>query len=520
MSTFVSLLEERCQERKDATFLVTRDSSLTYREFDRRTKALAVSLVERGVVKGDPVALLMRNHIEFVISWFAVLRAGAVIVPLNTELRGEHLDYMFATADARTLIVDSDLLPAISNDLTGLTLMVVNGKHVEGSRTSNAVVEYLADLSTPKGGSDVVLPEVSGEDPCQMMFSSGTTGRPRAVLRYHRNEVKKSSLADACNLTQDDVLYSNVPLFHGLGLNWVQMALWSGASIALVPRFSVSRFIEDVRHFGATAATHVGSMVSALMQTPPKDSDRSAGLRVSFGIGVPIDLWKSYEERFGLSVIEFYGSTETGLVAINEAGGPIGSLGRPVEGVEVRLVGRDGRDVARGDAGEMFIRFRDGVRTLPAFYKEPEATADRVKDGWWRTGDLVREDASGNLFFIGRARDTIRHRGENIVPEDIERTVNRHPAVATSIAVAMPGSLGEDDVRLFVVPASDMSLNVDELEQWLASELPRFMQPTLIEQISELPLTATHKVKREELRLRPLPGSEDRKANVESEGMR
>lgn len=337
------------------------------------------------------------------------------------------------------------------------------------------------------------------------------------MLRYHGNEVAKSSLADVCELTQDDVLYSNVPLFHGLGLNWVQMALWSGASVAMVPRFSTSRFIEDVRHFGATAVTHVGSMVTALMQTPSKTSDR-AGLRVSFGIGVPLDLWEAYQERFGLSVVEFYGSTETGLVAINKPGGPVGSLGRKVDSVEIRLVGPDGREVARGEPGEMFIRYKDEVRSLPSFYKEPEATAERVKDGWWRTGDLVREDENRDLFFVGRARDTIRHRGENIVPEDIERTVNRHPAVAASVAVAMPGTLGEDDVRLFVVPAADSSLDLDELKGWLSSELPRFMQPALIEELTELPLTATHKVKRDELRLRPLPVQAGDSSNTEREG--
>jgi carnitine-CoA ligase len=249
--------------------------------------------------------------------------------------------------------------------------------------------------------------------------------------------------------------------------------------------------------------------VAALLQLPADAADRQSGLRISFGVGVPASLWRDYEQRYGLSVVEFYGSTETGMVAFNPPGGPVGSIGRPVDQIDVRLLNPDGGNPPPGTPGEMVFRYRSAARPLPSYYDDPAATAERRDDGWWRTGDLVRADEDGFLYYCGRMRDTIRHRGENIVPDDIERTVTAHPAVAAAAAVAMPGELGDDDVRLFVVPDGKATIDTGALRAWLVTRLPRYMLPAAIEIIPELPTTATHKVQREELRRRPRPAPPD-----------
>jgi crotonobetaine/carnitine-CoA ligase len=501
--TFPELIETRCREFAGKEFLRTDGEILSYGQLGRQSAAVAQHLVAGGLRPGDRVLLLMRNRIEFVVAWFGVLRAGGVIVPLNTELIGEHLDYLLSRGGATTLIGDADLLSAIGTPQRQITL-VISEAPATMTAFPNAACFLLPDLVVPPA-VPTSLPRPSPSDPCQLMFSSGTTGRPKGVLRFQELELAKAALAEPAGLGAADVLYCNVPLFHGLGLNWIQMALWAGGSAAIVPRFSRTQFAADVRKFAATAVPHVGSMVSALMELPASGSDRHSGLRISFGVGVPASLWRAYEDRFGLSVVEFYGSTETGLVAFNPPGGPVGSIGRPVDQVDVRLVDARGEHVPPGTPGEMLIRYRSAARPLPSYFEDPAATAERSADGWWRTGDLVRADGAGFLYYSGRARDTIRHRGENIVPEDIERTATSHPAVAEAVAVAMPGELGDDDVRLFVVPAGGQTLDIPALQTWLLPRLPRYMRPALIEVIPELPLTATHKVKRDELRRRPLP---------------
>lgn len=499
--TFPELIEARCRERGDAVFLRTHAEVMTYAEMEARTAAFARNLIIRGVRPGDHVLLLMRNRLEFVVAWFAVLRANAVIVPLNTELIGDHLDYLVSRSDAATLIGDADLVASIGSQHAQIRLLITDDP-VTPVSFPRAQPMLLAEL-TRAPDQPPELPAARPDDPCQLMFSSGTTGRPKGVLRYQEAELSKAALADPCGLTAADVLYCNVPLFHGLGLNWIQMALWAGGSAAIVPRFSRSQFAGDVRQLGSTAVAHVGSMVSALLQLPADAADRASGLRVSFGVGVPASLWRDYEQRYGLSVVEFYGSTETGLVAFNPPGGPIGSIGRPVDQVDVRLLSPDGEHPPPGTPGEMVFRYRSATRPMPSYYDDPAATAERLDGGWWRTGDLVRADEDGFLYYCGRMRDTIRHRGENIVPDDIERTVTAHPAVGAAAAVAMPGELGDDDVRLFVVPAGEATIDTDALRSWLVARMPRYMLPAAIEVIPELPMTATHKVQREELRQRP-----------------
>jgi crotonobetaine/carnitine-CoA ligase len=338
------------------------------------------------------------------------------------------------------------------------------------------------------------------------MYSSGTTGRPKGIVRFNDLEIFKASLADRCRMSPDDVLYCPVPLFHGLGLNWVQMALWAGAPVYIRRRFSVSAFLPDVRAHGITAMPHVGTMISALLASPARDDDADTPLRLSFGVGAPASVWTTFEQRFGLSIVEFYGSTETGLIMFNPIGGRPGSIGVKEPDVDIRLLDGDGAEVPTGVPGEMLVRRHHQPHGELAYVGDGGDTAARDADGWWHTGDLVRADADGYHFFVGRAKDTIRRRGENVVPDDVERAANTYPGVVESAAVAMPSPLGEDDVRLFVV-ASDAHLSLDSLQAHLAAVLPRFMLPELIESIDELPRTATQKIQRQQLRERPLPTS-------------
>lgn len=504
--TFPGLLRLRARTHAGRAFIRDEERSLTYAQVDERTTELARGLVAAGLRSGEAVALLLDNCLEFVVAWFAVLKAGAVVAPISTQLIGEGLAYNVRACQPAVVIGHAPLLARVEAFPDGVRAVYVVGHGV--AHATDPRVRPLPTAGSPDGaaaGSAVELPEIGPAAPCQVMFTSGTTGHPKGVLRFTDIELRKAALAEPSGLTDRDILYCPVPLHHGLGLNWVQMALWAGASVAIVDRFTVRGFRDDIDRYAATAMPHVGTMVSALMSSPARADDAASTLRVSFGVGVPAHLWVPFEQRFGLSVVEFYGSTETGLIMFNPPGGVPGSVGRVVPGVEIRLVDAAGRRVPAGTPAELHVR-RSGQRGMPAYLGHGPAPAEASNpDGWFRTGDLLRRGDDGYYFYVGRSKATIRRRGENIIPEDIERVVDQHPGVAESAAVAAPSELGEDDVRLFVVARQQSALLAGDLQSWLRDRLPRFMQPRYIEFIDQMPRTATHKLQRDLLRGRPLP---------------
>ncbi len=430
--TFPGLLRERARTNRDRPFVDDGASRLTYAEADDASDRLARGLVNAGLRPDENVVLLIGNRVEFIVAWFAVLKAGAVIAPMNTELLGDGLQYNIEACEPALVIAEAHLLarvPALPAAVRAAFVLDHDGLDADGR------VHPLATLT--HADPETALPEPDPGAACQVMFTSGTTGRPKGVRRFTDVELRKAALAQPCGLTEHDVLYCPVPLFHGLGLNWVQMAMWAGASVAIVDRFTVSGFRDDIVRLHATAMPHVGTMVSALMSAAAQPGDADLPLRISFGIGVPVALWLAFEERFGLHVVEFYGSTETGLVMFNPPGGAPGAVGKIVPGVEVRLVDPEGSVVPVGLPGELHIQ-RTTTHGMPAYLTGETPAEAAGPGGWFRTGDLLRETEDGTYFYVGRSKSTIRRRGENIVPEDIERVVDSHPGVVESCAVAVP----------------------------------------------------------------------------------
>jgi crotonobetaine/carnitine-CoA ligase len=277
------------------------------------------------------------------------------------------------------------------------------------------------------------------------------------------------------------------------------MGLRLGAELVIAPSFSASGYWDDVRRYDCTFAYHVGTIARMLWNQPPRPDDGTHPLRVFMGGGMPPDIWEAFASRFNVRIIEGYAASDSVGTICNWGDAPAGSIGRPDPGVEVRVADTDDNDVAVGETGELLLRPAFSFGGPPVrYYNDDEATAEKNRGGWIRTGDLVRQDGDGNLFFVDRRKDVIRRRGVNLAPAEIERIVCGHPLIGECAALAVPSELGEDEIKL-VVPRTD-GLTVDEVVSFCSSALPGLMQPRYVELVDELPKTVTERVERYKLK--------------------
>jgi len=334
-----------------------------------------------------------------------------------------------------------------------------------------------------------------------LMYTSGTTGSAKGVVyRYEDSSTKRLRLLSHLLYEPGEVLYTCLPLFHAnaLLLTSVQ-ALNTGGKIALGRRFSASRFWGEASELSATTFNALGAMVPILLKQPPGESDRRHSVRLVVSAACPASAWKPFEQRFGVRLIEAYGAVDGGgFVTLNLGNAPVGSIGKPLGG-RYRLVDEQGRDVPIGEPGELWIwTGRSGARRVE-YYRDAKATADKSRGDWLCTGDLLRRDAQGNLYFVGRRSDAMRRRGENVSAHEVESVLSQHPDVLECAVFGVPSELGEEDIMAVVVPIEGRSLDPGELRQFMSSRLARHALPRYFEVFSELPKTGTHRVQKSEL---------------------
>jgi crotonobetaine/carnitine-CoA ligase len=355
-----------------------------------------------------------------------------------------------------------------------------------------------------------------------IMYTSGTTGRAKGVEVTHGHAGRfAADWIDAVRFEREDVLLTPLPLFHTIARTLgVLPTLMLGAQICVVPRFSASRFWDEVRRFDPTVVHGIFGMVPILLNMPARPDDRSHRVR-SFYIG-PSGLSAAFEERFGIEVIEVYGATETGIVTVFEPGGEHrpGSCGRANAATyEVDLFDEQDRPVADGEVGEFVVRPRQAWTMLTGYYGRPEETVEAFRNLWFHTGDYGRRDDDGFFYFVDRKKDAIRRRGENITSSEVERAVNAHPVVAENAVIAVPSELGEDEVMACIVLHPEAEVDFAEMIRFLDQRLPYFMVPRYLEVVERLPKTANEKVQKVELRGRGRNGITDATWDREQHGI-
>jgi carnitine-CoA ligase len=510
------VLRRRAETHRTETFLKFREGEITYGEVDTMADRVAQGLIAAGVGRGDHVAIMLPNCPEIIYAVFALARLGAVAVPVNTGYRGELLRHVLDSSDSTMLIIDEsyvERLPPLLPRLSGLERVIVRGRGgVTGAGDGlggGAVDASLDGLGRPAvplshllgHGADAPQADLHFADMQAIMYTSGTTGPSKGAMVPHA--LALTCALDSLNFLDrwGKTIYCPLPLFHAAGLwDGMMSALLSGGAIAVVERFSASRFWDDVRHFDAQVTMSVFSMIPILLNQPPGPRDKDHPLE-TFYMGKSV-LDEPLRERFGVRSAETYTSTEVGIATASPYGEwRLGSCGQVhEERFEVAVVDELDREVGPGEPGELVVRPKQPYVITSGYYGVPDVTAACFRNMWFHTGDRVWYDDDGYFFFLDRMKDAIRRRGENISAFDLECEINMHPAVLECAAIGVPSPLGDEDVKVAVVLQPDTGLEAADLIAYCERQLPRFMVPRYVEFVDALPRTPTDKIAKYRLR--------------------
>jgi crotonobetaine/carnitine-CoA ligase len=515
------LLTTQSQLHADRPFLSfalgARD--LTYAETAAEVDVIASGLARLGVTHGDRVLLMLRNRAEFVLTWLGANRLGAVQVPINVDYRGPFFEHLVNTAAATVLVVEDELLDAVSVSapkLEHLRIVVVAGDTPESLPGRLEPVPFASLLD---GDGDVPpRATVAASDVGAIHFTSGTSGPSKgAILPHACLHLLSERNRELLDLRTGDTYMTELPLFHINAQMSVYSSLLVGACVRVEQRFSASSWLDRVRASEATHTSLLGVMLGFILKQPARPEDADNGLRRAWSVPCPPDLAATFRDRFGLEeVVTSYGSTEVGMVARRTLDAPPGSVGRvDPELYETRVVDADEEDVAPGEVGELLVRAVLPWTTTQGYFGMPERTLEAFRNLWFHTGDAAKLDAEGNLWFVDRIKDRIRRRGENIASVDVETVLLEHPAIADAAVIAVPAEEGgEDEIKAVLVAAPGAALDPDTVWAWCDEMLPYFAVPRYVEILPELPKTPTAKIQKNELRAAGItPGTSDRGAS-------
>jgi carnitine-CoA ligase len=503
------ILRERAQADPDRPYLRFEDGPWrSYGEVNARANRIANALLARGLGHGETVSTLLPNCEDHLPIWFGILKAGGVQSPINTAYVGDFLSWALNLPQARLLVIaDSWLgrLAAIADQLPHLERVLVWDSGARDGPDPAVAWEPVEALWQAGDGEPDV--EVTWTDDARIMFTSGTTGRSKGVIKQHASDYFSArTYCEVCGVTAEDTLFSCLPLFHSNAqVLAAYPAMVAGARIAMVERYSSTRFWSQVVDAGATALNTVSAMNYFIWNTPPGPLDRAHTVSRIMAMPAPKDIYEPFQERFGISFIEGYGLTETGMVTYHPPGVTPrpGSCGVATPGFEVSVVepGTD-RPLPPGTAGEIVVDMKIPNIVMRAYAGMPEKTAEDFRNLKLHTGDLGRMDLDGYLYFMDRVKDYIRRRGENVSSMEVERIVASHQEVLEVAAIGVQASEGagaEDEIMVCVV-AREAPPDPDELLAWCAERMPYFAVPRYVRFVDHLPKTPTERVRKTELR--------------------
>lgn len=503
-----------CAERGgDRVAIRVMGAAKSYAGLDRDADRLAAGLgAGVGLAPGDRAAVVMRNSLACVDTWFAMARAGIVDVPVNVAQRGDGLAYVLGQSRSRAVVCDIEFADRLAEVMPELPEL----RHVVLHRTG------AADPGTPSFGPGVAvhelpslyhdaaprLPSLEAGDTAVILYTSGTTGPPKgAMLSHGANLTLTRQTRWLMGYGSGDVLYTAFPLFHiNARYTTVTCALEAGARCVLEQRFSAGAFWDTCRAGGVTAFNYMGALIMMLWKQPPRPDDADHPVRRGFGAPCPPEVWEPFEERFGVRLTEVYGSTEVPIVTQNGTAAAgladrrVGTAGRSSGLYDVRIVDESDREVAPGVAGEIVVAARPNHATFSGYYDMTEATAEVWRGGWFHTGDRGVMDAGGYLTFIDRLKDCVRRRGENISSWEVEQSIARHPAVLEAAVVGVPSDLSEEEVLACVVLKPGHSLTGAGLIEHCAGRMADFAVPRYVRWMDELPRNASERVQKFQLR--------------------
>jgi len=500
------IIEDKARRHPNHVVFQFRDTPIALGELNDQINRAANGFLALGVKPGEKVAIMLPNCPEFLYAWFGANKIGAVEVPINAALKGAGLTYQIVQSDSVVLVADTeylDRLNDVADDLTSVRHVVLldrqGGAKLPGlGKLKSLAFRELMDRPSTSPGF-----KVSFRDLATILYTSGTTGVSKGVEMSHHYwyDIWAESVKYA-RYTEDDVLYTGLPFFHGnaQGIT-IGPAILADAKAVIVERFSASQLWDDCRRWECTEANYIGGVIPILLKQAERADDADNPVRLMVGAAAPQDEWQSFQKRFNTKLLEVYGMTECYCCLASPYDAPrAGSCGQAITGWDVRIVDDEDNDCPPDVNGEFIARSNKMFVGTTGYYKKAEATLDLFRNGWIHTGDMGRRDADGYFYFVDRKKQAIRRRGENISSFEVESVIGSHPAVLESGVVGVPSEVGEEEVKAVVVLKEGQKVTAEELVRWCEPRMAYFAIPRYIAFRDSLPKTPSERVEKFKLK--------------------
>jgi long-chain acyl-CoA synthetase len=506
MLNLAMLLELSARRNPGKVALILDDIKLRYAELNGAANKIANGLVNLGVRPGDKVALMLPNTPHFVMCYYAILKAGATVVPLNVLFKRHEVEYHLDDSDSVALIVWEGFLGEAAEGVQrakncrNLIVAQMPGSTTQLAEGALPLGALLADTS-PVFDTVQMMPD----DTAVILYTSGTTGRPKGAELTHFNMFFNAMVCveKLLPLKQDEVGLAVLPLFHSFGQTCIMNALlYGGGTVTLLPRFDPQKALEIMARDRVTLFSGVPTMYFHLLNFPDADKYDLSALRTcsSGGSAMPVEVMRAFNKKYNVTILEGYGLSETSPVAsfnhLDREPKP-GSIGTPIWGVEMRCVDAEGREVPTGELGEIAIR---GHNVMKGYYKRPDANAEAIKGGWFYTGDVAYKDEDGYFFIKDRVKDMLIRGGFNIYPREIEEVLYGHPAIAEAAVIGVHDAALGEEVKAVVAFKPGQLATEQEIIEYCKSRLAAYKYPRTVEIRDTLPKTATGKILKRELK--------------------
>ncbi len=468
------------------------EAALTYAELDERSARLATVLRERGLRRGDRVGVMLPNVPEFPVAYYGVLRAGGVVVPMNVLLKRREIAYYLEDSGAQLLLA-----------WHGFAAEARAGAADAGAELIEVEPASFAELLAGAEPSSGVAATDPG-DTAVILYTSGTTGTPKGAELTHFNLSRNAEIASrtTCEVADGDVVLGALPLFHSFGQTvGMNASLRVGATLTLVPKFDPGEALATIERDRVTHFYGVPTMFGALLHHPGREDFDTSSLRtcITGGASMPVEVLRGFEQAFDCVVLEGYGLSETSPVASSnhpDMERRPGSIGTPLEEVEMRLVDENDEEVPQGEIGEIVIR---GHNVMKGYWQRPEATAEAMRGGWFHSGDMARIDEDGYFYIVDRKKDLIIRGGYNVYPREVEEVLYEHPKIREAAVVGVPHDEWGEEIGAAVVLHEGEELTPEEVSEYVREQIAAYKYPRVVWFVDELPKGPTGKILKREI---------------------
>ncbi len=489
----------------DILFASFNDIPISFGLLDRQSATVAAELRRRGISPGDRVAVMMRNNLYSLAILFGIARAGSVWIPINVELKGDGLSYILNHSNPNLIFLDVAFQNMIESAFPKiLTKSIITTGDAHGPNSLELILQNPATFfDSPPDGSDLF----------SIMYTSGTTGKPKGVLVTHGMlRLAGESVRYLTQLSKGDIFFLWEPLFHIGGAQLIILPVIEDIKLAMVERFSARLFWKQVRKFKATHIHYLGGILQILLKQPADEGDKDHSVRMAWGGGCPKDVWLQFQSRFGVEIRECYGMTEASSITTANIQGVIGSVGQAMPWFSLTIEDENQNSLPCGERGEIVVRSSLEGALFSGYFNNEEASSKTLINGALRTGDSGTLDSSGYLWLHGRMTDSVRCKGENVSAWEVEHVVCQHQNVEDCAMIGVLAEIGEQEIKIFVKPKIGFTIDPSTLSDWLSKRLAGYQNPRYIEIVNDFERTPSQRIIKHILS-RSITGCWDRLSN-------